>query len=186
MTLAQIATRCVGLVADEHEGRSDGDAGDAEAADPADGAGVLARRKRGLSRLMGVTYAVAGVAHFLAPNAFARAVPPEFPRPRALVYLSGVAEVLLGVGMQFDRTRRASSWGIVALLIAVFPANVHMATDDATAEFVPDRLAGVARAAAWVRLPFQAVLVLWAWWHTLPDAESKGGDGADSGSETAS
>ena len=185
MTLAQIATRCVGLVADEHEGRSDGDAVDAEAAD-SDGAAALARRKRGLSRLMGATYAVAGVAHFLAPNAFARAVPPEFPRPRALVYLSGVAEVLLGVGMQFDRTRRASSWGVVALLIAVFPANVYMATDDAAAAFVPDRLAGVARAAAWVRLPFQAVLVLWAWWHTLPDAESKGGDGADSGSETAS
>ena len=186
MTLAKIATRCVGLVADEHEGRSDGDAVDAEAADSDGAAGALARRKRGLSRLMGVTYAVAGVAHFLAPNAFARAVPPEFPRPRALVYLSGVAEVLLGVGMQFDRTRRASSWGIVALLVAVFPANVYMATDDAAAEFVPDRFAGVARAAAWVRLPFQAVLVLWAWWHTLPDSESKGGDGADSGSGTAS
>ena len=157
---------------------------DAVGADSDGAAGALARRKRGLSRLMGVTYAVAGVAHFLAPNAFARAVPPEFPRPRALVYLSGVAEVLLGVGMQFDRTRRASSWGIVALLVAVFPANVYMATDDAASELVPDRFAGVARAAAWVRLPFQAVLVLWAWWHTLPDSES--GDGAGSGSETAS
>ena len=176
MTLAQIATRCVGLVADERESRSDGDAVDAEAADPGDGAGPLARRKRTLSRVMGVTYAIAGVSHFLAPDAFARAVPPEFPRPRALVYVSGLAEVALGLGMQFDRTRRASAWGIVALLVAVFPANVYMATDDAAADFVPDRLAGVARVAAWVRLPFQAVLVLWAWWHSLPESavESEG------------
>jgi len=132
---------------------------------------------------MGAAYVVAGVTHFLAPRSFARAVPPEFPRPRALVYLSGVAEVLLGVGMQFDRTRRASAWGVVALLVAVFPANVYMATDDVATEFVPDRLAGVARAAAWARLPLQAVLVLWAWWHSLPEPGAEGG--ADEGDRTA-
>jgi uncharacterized membrane protein len=135
----------------------------------ADSAGPLARRKRILRRVMGAAYVIAGVTHFLAPESFARVVPPEFPRPRALVYLSGVAEVILGFGVQFDRTRRASAWGIVALLVAVFPANVYMATDDAGTGFVPDRLAGVARAAAWARLPLQAVLVLWAWWHSLPD-----------------
>ncbi|MDZ5811917.1 DoxX family membrane protein [Halorubrum sp. AD140] len=140
-----------------------------------DSSGRLARRKPALRRVMGASYVVAGVAHFLAPDSFARAVPPEFPRPRALVYLSGVAEILLGLGMQFDRTRRASAWGIVALLVAVFPANVHMATDDVAAEFAPDRLAGIARVAAWVRLPLQAVLVLWAWWHTRP--EPVDGDG---------
>jgi len=127
---------------------------------------------------MGAIYAVAGVTHFLAPESFARVVPPELPRPRTLVYLSGIAEFLLGIGMQFDRTRRASAWGIVALLVAVFPANVYMATDDVATELAPDRLAGVARAAAWARLPFQAVLVLWAWWHTLPEFES-GNDGDD-------
>jgi uncharacterized membrane protein len=128
---------------------------------------------------MGVIYAVAGATHFLAPESFARVVPPEFPRPRALVYCSGVAELALGLGMQFDRTRRASAWGIVALLVAVFPANVYMATDDVAAAFAPDRLAGVARAAAWARLPFQAVLVLWAWWHTLPEAASDSETGSD-------
>ena len=142
-----------------------------------DSAGPLARRKRPLRRAMGATYVVAGVTHFLAPESFARAVPPEFPRPRALVYLSGIAEILLGLGVQFDRTRRASAWGIVALLVAVFPANVYMATDDVAAEFVPDRLAEVARAAAWARLPLQAVLVLWAWWHSLPEPGAEGGAG---------
>ncbi|WP_435075135.1 DoxX family protein [Halorubrum sp. HHNYT27] len=169
MTLTRLGTRCVGLVSNERDGSDDDD-------DQIDRVGPVARRKRGLSRLMGLTYIVAGVAHFLAPNSFARAVPPELPRPRALVYLSGVAEVLLGVGMQFDRTRRASSWGIVALLVAVFPANVYMATDDVAAEFVPDRLGGVARAAALARLPMQALLVLWAWWHALPEAESESED----------
>jgi len=153
------------------------------AADDADDAGPLARRKRLLRRVMGANYVLAGVAHFLAPDSFAEAVPPEFPRPRTLVYLSGVAEIALGVGVQFDRTRRASAWGIVALLVAVFPANVYMATDDAAAEFVPDRLAGVARAAAWARLPLQAVLVLWAWWHALPEPEGDG-DVETGGAET--
>ncbi|MFC7325720.1 MauE/DoxX family redox-associated membrane protein [Halorubrum rutilum] len=157
----------------------------------ADSAGPLARRKRSLRRVMGAVYVVAGVSHFLAPESFARAVPPEFPRPRALVYLSGVAEVLLGLGMQFDRTRRASAWGIVALLVAVFPANVYMATDDVAAEFVPSRFAEVARAAAWARLPLQAMLVLWAWWHSLPDpgagdgVDGDVGPGAETGTKTA-
>jgi len=147
---------------------------DAALPDDVDDAGPLARRKRSLRRVMGANYVLAGVAHFLAPESFARAVPPEFPRPRALVYLSGVAEIALGLGVQFDRTRRASAWGIVALLVAVFPANVYMATDDVAVEFAPDRLAGVARAAAWARLPLQAVLVLWAWWHALPEPGSDG------------
>lgn len=145
----------------------------------ADDAGPLARRERLLRRVMGTNYVLAGAAHFLAPESFARAVPPELPRPRALVYLSGVAEIALGLGVQFGRTRRASAWGIVALLVAVFPANVYMATDDVAADFVPGRLAGVARAAAWARLPFQAVLVLWAWWHALrgPESDGDGGTG---------
>ncbi len=128
-----------------------------------------ASRKRPLRYLMGFLYVLAGVAHFLAPRRFARIVPPRFPRPRALVYLSGAAEVVLGVGVLFRRTRRASAWGIVALLLAVFPANVYMATDGVAAELVPDRYAGLARVAAWVRLPLQGVLILWAWWHTRRD-----------------
>lgn len=134
---------------------------------------AVVRWKRPLRYLMGLLYVLAGVAHFLVPRRFARVVPPGLPRPRALVYVSGVAEAVLGVGVLFRRTRRASAWGIVALLVAVFPANVYMATDDVTAELVPERYAGVARIAAWVRLPLQGVLILWAWLYTGADAEAE-------------
>ncbi len=144
--------------------------------DPDDG--PLASRKRPLRYVMSAAYVIAGITHFLAPTAFARVVPPGLPRPRALVYLSGIAEIGLGLGVACDRTRRGSAWGIMALLGAVFPANVYMATDDVAAELAPDRLSGIARAAAWARLPLQGVLLLWAWWHTSPDA------GSESGAET--
>lgn len=119
-----------------------------------------------LRYLMGLLYVVAGVSHFRAPRAFERVVPPQLPRPTALVYLSGAAEIVLGVGVLFERTRRLSAWGIIGLLIAVFPANVYTVTDDVAPELVPDRLNDVARVAAWVRLPIQAVLIGWAWLYT--------------------
>jgi len=122
---------------------------------------------------MGAVYVVAGVLHFLTPASFERVVPSSLPRPRALVYVSGVAEVALGVGVWFEQTRRPSAWGIVALLVAVFPANVYTVTDDVAGELAPDGMEGVARAIAWARLPFQGVLVLWAWWHSRPDAGSE-------------
>lgn len=132
---------------------------------------TLARFERPLRYAMGAVYVVAGVLHFVAPSSFQRVVPPSLPRPRALVYASGVAEVVLGVGVLFERTRRLSAWGIVALLVAVFPANVYTVTDDVPGELAPEGLERVARAVAWVRLPFQGVLVLWAWWHSQPDGE---------------
>lgn len=131
--------------------------------------GPLARRKEPLRYVMGATYVIAGVMHFVAPRTFARAVPSGLPRPRALVLLSGLAEIGLGLGVAIRRTQRASAWGLVALLVAVFPANVHMATDGLVTDAVPDRFAGIARLAAWARLPFQGALVLWAWWYTSPD-----------------
>jgi uncharacterized membrane protein len=133
--------------------------------------GPLAGRKRPLLYAMSAVYVVAGVAHFLAPRQFAKAVPPSLPRPRALVYLSGFAEVVLGVGVLFERTRRESAWGIVALLVAVFPANVHMATSEVATDAVPDWAERPTRLAAWARLPFQAVLVAWAWWYTKSEEE---------------
>ena len=117
---------------------------------------------RSLAPLMGATYVVAGIAHFLAPKRFAEAIPPAFPRPVGLVYLSGIAEILLGIGVAIPRTRRPSAWGIAALLVAVFPANVHLARSDTLNDLVPDRLVGPTRIAALVRLPFQGVLIGWA------------------------
>jgi uncharacterized membrane protein len=126
-------------------------------------------RSRALRYVMGLLYVATGVGHFLAPEALERIVPPQLPEPMALVYLSGVAEIALGVGVLFERTRRASAWGIVALLIAVFPANVYMAIDGVATEMVPDRFDDAARIAAWLRLPLQAVLIGWAWLYTRPN-----------------
>jgi len=127
---------------------------------------TLTRLKRPLLYLMGVFYAAAGVMHFVAPKAYTRVVSPQFPRPIALVYLSGIAEIFLGIGVLIRRTRQQSAWGIIALLIAVFPANVHMATNDVATDAAPDWADDITRAAMWVRLPLQGILILWAWWYT--------------------
>jgi uncharacterized membrane protein len=128
--------------------------------------------ERSLAPVMGAVYVVAGVAHFLIPRRFAAAIPPSFPRPVGLVYLSGIAEILLGIGVAWRRTRRPSAWGIAALLVAVFPANVHLARADVLRDLVPDRLVGPARLAAVIRLPFQGVLIAWALRYARSDEEA--------------
>lgn len=136
--------------------------------------GTFARLKRPLLYVMGFLYVLAGVMHFVAPKVYARIVPPQFPRPVLLVYLSGIAEVVLGIGVVIRRTRRPSAWGLIALLLAVFPANVHMARSGMIPEAVPDWADGIARVALWARLPFQVVLMLWAWWYTRVTPENVG------------
>lgn len=125
---------------------------------------ALPRLKRPLLYVMGVFYAAAGVMHFVIPKVYAQAVPPQFPRPVALVYLSSIAEIVLGIGVLLRRTRRRSGWGIIALLVAVFPANVQMATSDVATDAVPDWADSLTQAAMWIRLPLQSVLILWARW----------------------
>ncbi|MFC6964611.1 DoxX family protein [Halocatena marina] len=133
---------------------------------------ILSRLKQPLVYVMGVFYTVAGVLHFVFPTAYARVVPPLFPKPHLLVYLSGIAEIGLGLGVMIQRTRRWSAWGLIALLVAVFPANIHMATSDMATNLVPDWATGIAQGAMWARLPFQGVLILWAWWYTRSESES--------------
>ncbi|MEM1055100.1 MAG: DoxX family membrane protein [Bacteroidota bacterium] len=102
-----------------------------------------------------------GVMHFVRPEPFEEIVPPALPQKKALVYLSGVAEILGGLGLLFKRTRRAAGWGLLALLAAVFPANVYMA-------MAAERFEHLAPAwALWARLPLQPLLMLWVWATTL-------------------
>ena len=99
-------------------------------------------------------FAAAGTAHFVWPEAFARIVPPYLPAPRTLVYVSGSAELLGAVGVLVPGLRPYAGWGLILLLLAVFPANVHMALHPADFERIPAW-------ALYLRLPLQFVLIGW-------------------------
>ena len=128
----------------------------------------LARFKRPLLYVMGPLYVVAGVLHFVVPGLYAQIIPPILPAPLALVYLSGVAEIAVGVGLLIPRTRRYAAWATIALLVAIFPANVYMATSMVAIEGLGG--GDPSSTARWLRLPLQGVLILWAYWYT--DASS--------------
>lgn len=117
---------------------------------------LLRRLKRPLLYVMGLFYITAGVTHFLSPEWFLQIVPPFLPAPLALVYLSGVAEIAVGVGVLIPQTRHYGALATVALLVAVYPANIYMAVGDVMGSELVQ----------WGRLPLQAVLVLWALWYT--------------------
>jgi uncharacterized membrane protein len=129
---------------------------------------LLDRLKRPLGYLMGGIYVIAGIMHFVAPESYVQIVPPYLPAPMALVYLSGVAEAALGLGMFHSRTRPYAAWGLIALLVAVFPANVYMATSGVVIEGASAPIRDPSSLARWARLPMQVVLIAWAWWYTTP------------------
>jgi uncharacterized membrane protein len=113
--------------------------------------------------LIGSQYAIAalfvaaGVAHFLWPSVFVRLVPPYLPRPQLLVYLSGGAEVLGGLGMLVPTLRPYAGWGLLLLLGAVFPVHVYMVRH-------PEAFSNIPRWALYARLPLQFVLMAWVYW----------------------
>jgi len=118
--------------------------------------------KKILLWVMVAFYVFAGVNHFLRPAFYVNIMPPYLPWHLELVYLSGIAEIVLGIGLAFPRTRSLAAWGVIALLIAVFPANLHQAINDVPMAGSTESI-GVIR---WIRLPFQVVFILWAWWYT--------------------
>jgi len=123
----------------------------------------LNRQKDTLRVILAVCMVVAGVLHFAQPDPFIRIVPGFLPAPATLVYLSGAIEMLLGVGLLVPATRQFSAWGLVVLFIAVYPANLNMAINHIEIAGIPD---------TWwfhaIRLPFQLVLIAWAYWLTQP------------------
>ena len=107
---------------------------------------------------------LAGLNHFLVPATYVAMMPSMLPSPWALVYISGVAEILGGLGLILPRTRKLAGWGLVALYVAVFPANLNMAVHHlrlGTRELPSWAL--------WLRLPLQGLLIAWAWWFTRDD-----------------
>jgi uncharacterized membrane protein len=116
--------------------------------------------KRAALVVLAVGMVAIGVDHWVNPEPFERIMPASLPWPH------GVFEVLGGVGVAVPHTRRFAAWGLVALYVAVFPANVNMAWNHV--QLTPDGTLPVW--AMWLRLPFQALFVAWAGWFTRREA----------------
>ena len=106
--------------------------------------------------VLGATFITTGLLHFLKPGMYEAIVPDYLPAHRELVYASGVAEAVGGLGVLHPRTRRIAGWWLIATLVAVFPANVEMAVHAERFEQFPP-------AALWGRLPLQGAFIAWAW-----------------------
>ncbi len=122
--------------------------------------------KRILQYLLAAFFVVAGLNHFINSGFYLTIMPPYLPWPLGLVYLSGFFEVALGILLLVPRFTSLAAWGLVALLIAVFPANIHMAINS-------DLFPQFSATALWLRLPLQFVLIAWAYWYTRPKASQR-------------
>lgn len=105
-----------------------------------------------------------GLLHFVSPEPFVKIVPAALPAPLALVYLSGFFEILGGAGLLVPRVRFWAAWGLIALYVAVFPANINMAVN----HIQLDPANPIPEWAAWGRLPFQALFIGVAFWLRKP------------------
>ncbi|HEX4120824.1 MAG TPA: DoxX family protein [Verrucomicrobiae bacterium] len=113
-----------------------------------------AKTKRGWQWVVGLFFIGAGANHFLTPKPYLSMMPSYLPAHAALVQISGVAEILGGIGILLPATQRLAAVGLILLLIAVFPANLNVALHGWPGESIPDWL-------LWFRLPFQ---ILFIWW----------------------
>lgn len=123
----------------------------------------MSKYKELLRVILAISIIIVGITHFASPDPYVKIVPPQLPYPLELVYISGVFEVLGGVGLLVPNVSKFSAWGLIALFIAVYPANINMAVNHIHLDNIPD--------SPWfqvVRLPLQAVLIAWAWWYTKP------------------
>jgi uncharacterized membrane protein len=131
----------------------------------------MSRIKRALLGLMAAFYVAAGFNHLVNPRFYLAIIPPDLPDPEWLNLLSGLAEITLGVLVLEPRVRVLAAWGLIALLIAVFPANLHVAAQNLGA-------GGPGTGSAllnFARLPLQAVLIAWAWWYTREPSGPRAG-----------
>jgi uncharacterized membrane protein len=112
-------------------------------------------------KLLAAFFTFAGVMHFVIPRRYEAIMPPSIPRHREAVIVSGIGEIAGGLAVISERTRPAARWWLLALLAAVFPANVHMAVNPEQVHGLdPER---IPRWALWARLPLQPLMMLWVW-----------------------
>ena len=109
--------------------------------------------------LMSLFYILGGIKHFTNVDWYMKIMPPYLSYHKELVYLSCAFEIILGIMLVFEKTRFLSGWGLILLLIAVFPANIYLAQTNGAAM-------NISPALAWGRLPFQAIFIGLAYWHS--------------------
>lgn len=109
--------------------------------------------------LMAFIYVVAGINHFRSPKLYKKIIPPYFPNPKLLNILSGAIEIILGAALLVPELSNYAAWGIIALLIAVFPTHIYMFQN-------PKARMGMPKWALLLRMPFQLVLIYWAYTYT--------------------
>ena len=126
------------------------------------------RRKEILRVVLAIAIIIVGITHFVKPAPYVKIVPPPLP-PLAMVYISGFFEILGGIGLLIPFVSVAAAWGLIALFIAVFPANINQAVNQIAIEGIPNN-----PILYWVRLPFQAVLIAWAYWYTQKPDDQPG------------
>jgi uncharacterized membrane protein len=119
--------------------------------------------KTALRWLLTAFMVAAGANHFINPDAYVAMMPARLPAPLLLVQISGVAEILGGLGLVLPATRRLAAWGLIALFIAIFPANINMAVNH-----LPLGSHELPAWMLWARLPLQLVLIAWAYWYARP------------------
>ena len=102
----------------------------------------------------------AGINHFVNPGFYLKMIPEALPAPDALVYVSGMAEILGALGTMHPRTRRGAGWFLIATLVVVYPANIYMAVN-------PGKFQSIPQWALWARLPLQVLFVYLVWLATL-------------------
>jgi len=132
----------------------------------------MSRTKTASKYLLAIFMVGAGAMHFIKPDFYVQIMPPYLPLHRELVYLSGVCESLLGLLLFVPRLSRLAAWGIIALLIAVFPANIYVYQNPEVLTAPP--ILHV------LRLPLQGVFILWAYWHTRPTTRREASGRAES------
>ena len=115
--------------------------------------------------ILAALFVLAGINHFVMTEFYLRIMPPYLPAPLFLIYLSGFLETGFGIALLIPQYSRRAAWGIILLLIAVFPANIYMAMN-------PNVFPDINPLGLYLRLPLQFVLIAWAFWHTRNDSDS--------------
>ena len=116
---------------------------------------------------LSVMYIFIGTKHFIHPEYFMVIIPPTFPSPKILVLISGFFEIFFGFLLLFQKSRKLASWGIIVLLVSVFPANIYLYVSEA-----PRDILQISKNQALFRMPFQIPLIIISYWHSISNSSS--------------